>query len=96
MDSLNRPGIVAGGVFYAHTPHFLLGREENHPEATDERIVAVLEEPEATGPNQGNRRIFWGQIRDPGVEPWWLKVVVADNATGPAILSAYRPTEDEG
>ena len=86
---------MAGGVFYAHTPHFLFRREENHTEATDERIVAVLEEPEITGPDEGNRRVFWGQIRDLGVEPWWLKVVVADNPTGPAILSAYHPTEDE-
>lgn len=95
MDSLEQPGVVAGGVFYAHTPHFLERREVDHPEATDERIVAVLEEPEVPVLHQGDRRVFWRQIPEPGVEPWWMKAVVVDNLSGPAILSAYRPQGDE-
>ena len=95
MQPHGQSGVVAGGVFYAHTPHFLSRREVDHPEATDERIATVLEEPEVVVPPQGNRRVYWRQIYEPGVEPWWLKVVVADNPSGPAILSAYRPEDDE-
>ena len=95
MDSLERPGVVADGVFYAYTLHFLERREVDHSEATDERIAAVLEEPEIPVLHQGNRRVFWRQIREPEVEPWWMKVVVVDNPSGPAILSAYHPPGDE-
>lgn len=83
--------MVAGGVFYAHTPHFLARRETDHPEATDERIIYVLENPEVTELPQGNRQVCWRQISELGAEPWWMKIVIVDNPTGLAILSAYNP-----
>ena len=95
MDSLERPGVVAGEVFYAHTPHFLRRRQRKHIEATDERIIYILEFPEVTVPLEGDRQVYWGRIQEPGIEPWWMKVVVVKNATGLAILSAYGPDRVE-
>ena len=83
--------MVAGGVFYAHTPHFLSRRQEEHTEATDERIIHALELPEIVHPPEGDRQVYWGRIQEPGQELWWLRVVVVSNDTGPAILSAYNP-----
>ena len=91
MTSPERAGVTANGVFYAHTPHFLESRELKHTEATDDRIYHVLESPEVVFPLQGNRRVYWSQIREQGSESWWMKVVVAENPGGPAILTAYRP-----
>lgn len=90
------PGVFAGGNFYRHTPHFLRRRAETHTEATDERIRQVLENPEVAESGQGNRRIYWGQIREPGTDAWRLKVVVAENVGGPSILTAYNPERDDG
>ena len=95
MEPASRQGVVVGGVVYTHTPHFLSRREAEHPEATDERVAFVLEAADVSDSPQGNRRVYWGEIREPGVDPWWLKVVVADNPSGPAILSAYRLEDDE-
>ena len=95
MDPDQPPGIFAGGNFYYHTRHFLQRRVETHTEATDERIRLVLENPDITESLLGNRRLYWGQISEPGTPPWWLKVVIAENPGGPAILTAYNPEKDE-
>lgn len=91
MASPEHSGVLVSGVFYAHTPYFLERRELKHTEATDDRIAYVLESPEVTYPPVGNRQVHWREIREPGSEPWWMKVVVANNPGGPAILAAYRP-----
>jgi hypothetical protein len=94
LQPSEQPGVVAGGVFYAHTPHFLETKKEGrHAEATDERIVFVLENPEQVVLLQGDRRVYWARILDPGVEPWWMRVVVVENRSGPAILSEYGPPD---
>lgn len=95
MELDESPGIFAGGRFYRHTPHFLQRRAETHTEATDTRISQVLESPDMEEPLRGNRRLCWGQIRESGTEIWWLKVVVVENPSGPAILTAYNPDKDE-
>ena len=88
-----RSGVVADGVFYAHTPHFLDRREEDHPEATDERIRLVLEAPDQTESLQGDRYVCWRRIREAEEVVWWMKVVVVLNQSGPAILTAYEDDE---
>ena len=95
MASSGRLGVTVSGVFYSHTPHFLLRREVDHPEATDERIAYALESPDVSDPPQGDRQVHWKQISEPGTESWWLKVVVVSNSTGPAILTAYNPDKVE-
>ena len=87
-------GVYANGRFYRYTPHFLERRSPphplGHPEATAERIRFVLENPQYTQAAGPRRSILWGRIQDPGINPWWLKVVVVENASGPAVLSAYK------
>ena len=86
---------MACGIYFVYTSHFLGRREYAHPEATDECIIQVLENPEAVDFSGGNRRVYWGLIPEQDGAPWWLKVVTVDNSTGPAILSAYSPADAE-
>ena len=89
-------GVYANGRFYRHTPHFFQKRAMPYPighsEATDARIIQALENPEYTE-HIGNRHIYWSRIHEPESPPWWLKIIVVENAGGPAILSAYQPRE---
>jgi hypothetical protein len=86
-------GVVVRGRFYRHTDHFLQVREERHPEATDERIRHVLDEPEYIEAQEGDRYACWRRIQESETGGWSMKVVVVENPDGPAILTAYRPTE---
>ena len=61
-----------------------------HSEATDERIVHVLENPEHTEDVGGGGHLFWSRIRESGTDVWWMKVLVVENSSGPAIISAYE------
>ena len=85
--------MVAGGVFYPHTPHFLAHREVDHPEATDERIHFELEDPDQIEPLQGDRYVCWRRIWEAEGAVWWMKEVVVLNQSGPAILTAYEDDE---
>lgn len=98
LNDPDRPGIRFGGRFYQHTSHFLLKRAMPYPvghsEATDARIIHVLGNPEYTE-HTGDRHVYWGIIQEQETAPWWLKVVVVENSGGPAILSAYKPKEED-
>ena len=87
-------GVFANGRFYRHSPHFLERRAVPYPlghsEATDERIIYVLENPEHRETVGGGRYLFWGRIRESGADAWWMKVLVAENRSGPVIITAYE------
>ena len=65
-------------------------------EARNERILIALSEPDHVQPPEGNRTVYWKNILESDQENWWLVVVVAEEARGPQILTAYRDTIDRG
>ena len=96
MEEQRRPGVVANGRFYLFTRHFLERRADGeHLEATDELIIKTLSEPDHTQPPEGNRTVYWKKIRESHGE-WWLLVVVAEEPSGPQVLSAYKDTRGRG
>ena len=80
-------------MFYEQTPHSLRTRIQRHAEAIDERIEFVLETPEFVEPLEGNRYVCWRRVRVTDTEERWMKVVVVENLSGPAMLSAYEDDE---
>lgn len=91
MEQPERPGVVANGRFYLFARHFLDNRAKGeHPEATDDRIIAALSEPDYIQPPEGNRTVYWKIITELYDDDWRLLVVVAEEPDGPQVLSAYR------
>ena len=93
MEEQERPGVVVNGRFYLFTRHFLDNRaKDEHTEATDDRIIATLSEPDYIQPPEGNRTVYWKMIVEWDDNNWRLLVVVAEERDGPQVLSAYRDT----
>lgn len=88
---------MANGRFYLFTRHIIDNRAKGvHLEATDQRIIAALSEPDHTQPPEGNRTVYWKWITVSDDDNWWLVVVVAEERGGLQILTAYRDTTDRG
>ncbi len=88
---------MANGQFYLFTRHFLDNRTKGaHLEATDERIIEALIAPDHVQAPEGNRTVYWRSILESDQGNWWLVVVIAEEATGLQVLSAYRDTTDRG
>ena len=84
---------MVNGRFYLFTRHFLDNRaKDEHTEATDDRIIATLSEPDYIQPPEGNRTVYWKMIVEWDDNNWRLLVVVAEERDGPQVLSAYRDT----
>ena len=79
------------GRFYEFTRHLLDNRHKGeHLEATDDRIIAALSQPDYIQPPDGNRTVYWKMIVESDDNNWRLLVVVAEERDGPQVLSAYR------
>ena len=97
MEQPERQGVVANDRFYLFTGHFLENRANGvHTEATDERIILALSEPEHIMPPEGNRTVYWKRIAESDVDFWWLVVVIAEETSGLQVLTAYRDTTTRG
>ena len=88
---------MANGRSYQFTRHFIDNRAiGEHTEASDELIIEVLSEPDHAQPPEGNRTVYWKRIIESDGDNWWLLVVVAEEADGPQVLSAYKDTRGRG
>jgi len=93
LNPQNPPGITANNRFYAFSRHFLERKDiGEHRKGTDECIISTLNEPDHVLPPQGNRTEHWKKFQDPDLGDWWLLVVIADEAGGPQVLTAYEET----
>ena len=91
MEQQERQGVVANDRFYLFTRHFLDNRARyEHSEATDDRIIAALSEPDYIQPPEGNRTVYWKMIVESDDNNWRLLAVVAEERDGLQLLSAYR------
>ena len=92
MEQEERPGVIANGRFYWFTRHFLERRitDEDHQKATDELIGYTLSEPDYVNSPEGDRIVYWKIIEELNEDNWWLKVIIIENTSGPAVLTAYR------
>ena len=97
MEEQERPGVVANGRFYQFTSHLLDNTAKGlRLEATDERIITALSEPDHVQLPEGNRTVYWKSILESDQDNWWLVVVMADEASGLQILTAYRDMTGRG
>ena len=88
---------MANGRFYLFARHFLdNGARDEHTEATDELITAVLSDPDYIQPPEGNRTVYWKMILETNDDNWRMLVVVAEEPGGPQVLSAYKDTRGRG
>ena len=88
---------MANGRFYLFTGHFLDNRANGvHLDATDERIIVALSEPDHIQPLEGNRTVYRKSILESDQDNWWLVVVVAEESSGLQVLTAYRDTTARG
>lgn len=93
MNPQNPPGITANNRFYAYSRHFLERKNTgDHQKATNENIINTLNAPDYIQPPQGNRTEYWKKFPAPDTGDWWLVVVIADEANGPQVLTAYEDT----
>lgn len=91
MEQPERQGVAANGRFYLLSLHFLDNRARGeHPEATDERIIAALSEPDYIQQPEGNRTVYWKMITESDDNNWRLLVIVAEERDGPQVLSACK------
>ena len=91
MGQRERAGVTVNNQFYEFTRHFLERKSAGeHLEASDELIIDVLSNPDHIQPPQGNRTPHWKKILELNTDDWWLVVVIADEITGPQVLSAYE------
>ena len=88
---------MANDRFYLFTRHFRDNRADGvHLDATDERIIDALSEPDHIQAPEGNRTVYWKDILESNQYNWWLVVVIAEETDGLQVLTAYRDTTGRG